>query len=288
MSSLRKILSSWVNQATTQKVNTFIVGTQKGGTTSLHSFLEELSIVKSGSKKEVMFFSHDKNFDKGYGYYQSYFKEKIYAPISSESILIDATPEYLYYPKAAERIYQYNPKAKIIILLREPVSRAFSHWNMFRTFQENNKSEWLLRKHIDLMDEKTTRIITPIIESKTWPAFSELIDIETQNCTEIDLEPSCIRRGIYLPQIQRFITIFGKENVLIIGSKDLKEHKIPTMQKVFDFLNIPSNPSNLLLENKHTREYTAQIKPDDKKRLAEYYKSYNQQLFDYLGYEINW
>src|SRR5690606_21123817 len=49
-------------------------------------------------------------------------------------LYFEATPEYLYRSKAADRIFQFNPKMKLIVLVREPVSRAYSAWNMYKDF----------------------------------------------------------------------------------------------------------------------------------------------------------
>lgn len=284
---ISKLIAKITYRPTQQLVNTFIVGTQKGGTTSLHGFLEQLNNVKSGSKKEIGFFSHQSLFDKGYRFYQSYFKTHFRSPYKKTDLLLDATPEYLYYPKVAQRIYDYNPKAKIIIVLREPVSRAYSHWNMFKNFIDNNKIQWLVEKQFNLKTEEFTRVMRPLIEEKKWPAFSGLIDLEL-GLTDNDLEPSCIRRGIYLPQVKRYMDIFGRENVLILGSKDLKSNKVSTLQKTFDFLNITADPSSLMLEDKHTREYANHINEEDQTRLMNFYEPHNKELFNYLGYEINW
>ena len=103
-------------------------------------------------------------------------------------------------------------------------------------FQENNKSEWLLRKHIDLMDEKTTRVITPIIESKTWPSFSELIDN--------DLSKYYIQQPLYAQLFLDMLKNTPYKNIPFIGFRILhlrdggKSFKIPRwvykeIQKLF-------------------------------------------------------
>ncbi len=122
------IISAYLHIRPFQKVNTFIVGTQKGGTSALYYYLEKSPEVSGGYKKEIGFFSQEHTSKLGKDWYERQFATFKKKP----KILLDATPEYLYYPSVPERIYKYNPDAKIIILLRNPVMRAYSHYNMFK------------------------------------------------------------------------------------------------------------------------------------------------------------
>ena len=128
---------------TGDRVNAFIIGTQRGGTTSLFSFLSQLQEVRSANVKEVKFFSHDALFERGVDWYKRQFRYTIPEVLRRPPVVLDATPEYMYYPDAVARIHAYNPDAKIIVVLREPVSRAYSHWSMFKHWLEEGHADWL-------------------------------------------------------------------------------------------------------------------------------------------------
>ena len=114
------------------KVNTFIVGAPKAGTTSLHYYLNQHADVSMSSVKEPNFFSskeveslfyNSKCIDDSNDYHGLFSKEK-------RQIIGEASVSYLYYEKVPNRIHDYNSEAKIIIMLREPVERSFSHYLM--------------------------------------------------------------------------------------------------------------------------------------------------------------
>ena len=104
------IISAYLHIRPFQKVNTFIVGTQKGGTSALYYYLEKSPEVSGGYKKEIGFFSQEHTSKLGKDWYERQFATFKKKP----KILLDATPEYLYYPSVPERIYKYNPDPKIL------------------------------------------------------------------------------------------------------------------------------------------------------------------------------
>ena len=114
------------------KVNTFIVGAPKAGTTSLHYYLQQHPEVCMSAIKEPNFFTAANVSDLYYDV-DPILNEDDYHLIFSDlkkKVVGEASVSYLYYPLIADKIFEYNPKAKIIILLRNPVQRAFSHYLM--------------------------------------------------------------------------------------------------------------------------------------------------------------
>src|SRR5438045_8543171 len=80
-----------------------------------------------GNQQEIHFFDNDAMFFPQVDYEQLH---KHYPLLAPSTIAGDCTPSYLYYEPAAERIWKYNPQIKLLILLRNPVDRAFAHSNM--------------------------------------------------------------------------------------------------------------------------------------------------------------
>src|ERR1700759_739573 len=109
------------------KVDFVIGGTQKGGTSALGSFVRQHPQIYMPEKKELHFFDREENFRRKPSYrdYHAYFK-----PGKGQKTLGEATPIYMYWNPAPQRIWEYNPAMKWIVILRDPAERAFSGWKM--------------------------------------------------------------------------------------------------------------------------------------------------------------
>lgn len=265
-----------------------IVGAQKAGTTSLHYYLNQHPKLIGSKPKEVGFFSRDGHYQKGRKWYESAFKD-ISNPFK-KGMYFEATPEYMYRSFSAERIYNYNPNIKIIILLRDPVKRAYSSWNMYRDFSV--RPQGLPKVFYDgFLKGRESDILKEFYKRDHFPTFEEVFESELKKIEEkSDIEePGVIRRGIYLPQIKRFHQLFGKDQVLILGFKDLINKKVSTLNTVLNFLGIEDSTWDFLNdEEKNVRTYPQKIGKELEDKLIEFYNPYNKELFDYLGTKINW
>lgn len=209
----------------------FIVGAQKAGTTSLYSYLAQRPEVASGEIKEKCFFCLDTLYEKGNDFYRSIF------PIASKyACAIDATPEYLYYSECASRIHSFDKNAKIIVILREPVSRALSAFNMYHQLVRKKS----FKEAFEYDNNRTRDFFMPIIEGHVEPTLDYFLNRELQIMNEgISIEePSLIRRGLYAPQLERYTRLFGQENILILFSSDLKTDTHNTVNKVCNFIGL--------------------------------------------------
>jgi hypothetical protein len=112
-----------------ERLDFILAGAQKSGTTALHYFLAKHPNITMGDQQEIHFFDDDAMFAATVDYEQLH---KHYPLVASSAIAGDCSPSYIYYEPAAERIWEYNPKIKLLVLLRNPVERAFAHWNMQR------------------------------------------------------------------------------------------------------------------------------------------------------------
>ena len=190
------------------KVNLFIVGAPKAGTTSLHHYLNEYPEILMSVIKEPDFFSDIEIQEQGLYYgssrinnitkYNSLFSDWI-----DESIIGEASVSYLFYPNVPQRIKIYNDNSKIIIMLRNPIERAFSHYLMdYRLGLTSNSFE-------EEFDKKTTL------------NFQQYFLL-----------------GNYFQQVKRYLDIFGKENVHIIWYSDFIENTENELNKVISFLGL--------------------------------------------------
>lgn len=102
-----------------------IIGVQKGGTTSLYKYLELHSLICPSLTKEVHFFN-DRYNKKPLIWYKAFMP----ISLSKKQKVYEATPSYIFHPEVADRIYKRFPKIKILIILRNPIERAYSHYQM--------------------------------------------------------------------------------------------------------------------------------------------------------------
>lgn len=267
-----------------KKVNTFIIGAQKGGTTALLNYLSHSPEVALNINKKPGFFSQNSYSSKSELKHESGFLHR-----NKRDRLLETSPDYLYYPFVAERIYRYNSEAKILILLRNPVSRAFSHYMMFKNLHDlsREKKEKLISKFE--FSRSYGRPMVDLINREIFPSFSEIICNEIENGNEKNLEPSILRRGVYYTQVQKYLNIFPLENILIIESTSLLEQRSETLKHICEFLEINNQFLNeIALEKKHTGKYSEELNEEDRKFLKKFYENHNQILFELIKKDFDW
>lgn len=195
-----------------------IVGAQKGGTTSLFNYLSKHPKIKLPDIKEMHYFTF--NFHKGDDWYRS-----IFPKLEDDEITGEASPYYMFSEKYLRRIYMYNHNIKIIVLLRNPIHRAFSHYKMMRKYnmEQLSFSEAVLKEEdrISHLIEKDEEYDNPYSEIRYH---------------------SYKKRGIYHEQIENILNIFPVKNVLIIKSEDMFKNPNIILRDVFDFLEVAHMP----------------------------------------------
>jgi len=259
-----------------------IVGVQKGGTTTLYSWLSQHPSISAPKIKELHFF--DSHVHKNYVEYEKQF------PIRTLKKLItyDATPRYLYFPSAPLKIKCYNPNTKFIVLLRNPSYRAFSAYKMYERFQENGHLMDRFKRH---EQEDATQRIYSLMYKNDFPSFSKCVELElNQLSTNQFIEPSIVRRGYYKFQIENYFKYFNKSQFLFIQSEKMQEKPFEIYQSVLEFLNLKCDQKHPIdFNNKNAYEYTFSF--DEKatlEMLSQHYKKVNNGLGDLIGKTITW
>ena len=194
------------------KVNFFIAGAPKSGTTSLYQYLCQHKEIEMCSIKEPDFFSCTalKKEQTYYGNDPIQNLEKYNKLFSNKKDLLrgEASVSYLFYDDVAKKIKKYNEKAKIIIILRNPVDRAFSHY--------------LMDYRLGLVSENFEDIINKRINHKNALLYYQ----------------QYVSVGEYYHQVERYIKVFGPEKLLIINYEDFKNNLAGTFEKICLFLNV--------------------------------------------------
>lgn len=194
------------------KVDFFIVGAPKAGTTSLYHYLSEHPQVEMSSQKEPDYFS-DKAINEQGMYYT---KNRVNSLAKYESLFVqkesvvygEASVSYLFYENVPEDIKKYNPNAKIIIMLRNPIERAFSHY--------------LMDYRLGLISDSFENVLAKKSKHKNAHLFYQ----------------QYIEVSKYSKQIQRYLDFFEKDSILFIDYEDLKINVSKTVDQVYNFLHI--------------------------------------------------
>lgn len=247
-----------------------IIGAQKCGTTFLYRLLAQHPHVKPAFAKEVHYF--DLNFRKSANWYRSFF------PLKTRNgrtyITGEASPYYLFHPHAARRASGVVPDAKLIVMLRNPVDRAYSHYQHQAKRVVGEARETLPFEDAIQAEEK----ILPLEVSKM---LQDEHYISPGHRTR-----SYLSRGIYIDQLQVWSSFFQEKQMLVLKSEDVFKDEANALERILDFLEIPSwAPESYSIPNK--REYSG-MSPLIRQRLGEYYKPHNQRLYEYLGTDLAW
>jgi len=189
--------------------NFFIVGTTRGGTTSLHNYLKQHPDIFMSPEKEPKFFLSPK-LQKMQLHARITNKKhylKLFKNANNEKIIGEASPQYLFDPKAPELIHYQAPDSRILISLRDPIEKCFS---MF-----------LMQKRDGRLKDSFLEEINKKIELKKSSAY--LLRLET---------------GFYYEDVKRYLDIFGKNQVKIIIFEELIKNIDATIKEVLDFLGV--------------------------------------------------
>lgn len=262
-----------------------IIGAQKAATSSLYTYLIQHPNILPAKVKEINFFNVDDNYQKGITWYNEQFTK--YLNPFKKHLSFEATPEYLYIPYVPERIYKSIPDMKFIIILRDPVKRAYSAWNMFKKLHGLNRTPSVLEK--GYMQNKDNNL-TKILFTKNYPSFEECVQLEFEYMKNQSpfLEPSFIRRGIYHEQIERYFNFFNKKQFLILDYADFEQDLNKILEQTTDFLGI----SKLMLENQNYKiankgDYKSNS-ASDFKDLYSFFEPHNEILYSLINKRFSW
>ncbi|GAC1354888.1 MAG: sulfotransferase [Ktedonobacteraceae bacterium] len=260
-----------------------ILGVQKGGTTSLYAYLTEHPNIISARMKEVHFF--DQHYQKGSSWYRAHFPttlQKYYAEHISKNDLItgEGSPEYMFYPHAAEKAARLLPNVKMIALLRNPVERAYSQYR--HNIRWGHEPKTISFEEVIALEEERTKAGKALAVSN--PNYH---DFKYQRA-------SYLARGLYAEQLERWMDIYPRNQFLIVRSEDFYKDPGAIYQETLAFLNIPTvEPKNLKQGYKPhnvSKESDAPSKMDPaiRKRLMAYFAPHNDRLYKLLGRDFGW
>lgn len=203
------------------RVNTLVIGAGRSGTTSLCSYLATNPSICFSTLKEVHYFSIPDLHNRGTSYYHSFFKE-----YNGEPVIAGADTYLLMDHEAIKRIYRYNPEMNIIVMLRDPVERAFSSYHYSVNYGHHKAYSSFLESI-----EKEVKI-------------SETEDIVKRN------NLGHFYGSLYFHHLERWISTFGRDRVLILKTRDMNDPGSGFFESLSSFLEVDIHQKDIGRENR--------------------------------------
>ena len=247
-----------------ERLDFIVAGAQKSGTTALHYFLRKHPQIALPDRQEMHFFDDEEIFSAPTVDYELLHRHFRKLPVRLLPVRLglagEVTPSYLYWKPAMERIWNYNRQIKLVILLRNPIDRAFAHWNMQR-FKDREPLGFL-----DALKEEPRRIVQPLT-------------IESRRFAYVD-------RGFYSAQLERVFKFFPRGQVHIVKFEHFRDRKQETLDGIFEFLGVKSL-RRIRDEDRNIVPYERTMTPGERKYLSEVFLAEITKLEQMLGWDCS-
>jgi hypothetical protein len=251
-----------------------IVGAQRCGTTSMYKTLvQHPAVLPAGLRKGIHFF--DVRYELGLDWYRSHFPlERSMKRVAGRTGLTpmtgESSPYYGFHPLAAQRIARDVPGVRLIMLIRDPVERAYSaHAHETARGYETES----FARALELEDERLAGEAERLAADPT--ASSD--DLQHHGY---------LTRGRYVDQLERLAGLVGRDNVLAVDSQDFFTAPRPTMAGVLAYLGLPELPG-MVFEQHNARPRSA-LATEEQVRLRASFADADRRLVEWLGWVPSW
>jgi Sulfotransferase domain len=245
-----------------------VIGAQRSGTTSLFNYLVRHPDVLSPMGKEIHYF--DFHYRSGLRYYRGRFPYSY--RLRRGALTLDATPYYLIHPLAPERAARLLPGVKLIASLRNPVDRAFSH------YQHEVRGGRESLSFAEAIDREAERLAGEEERLRNEP------DYYSWNHHRY----SYTRRGLYLEQLRRWLQYFPRSQLLVLQSESLFRDPAAAMATVHRFLGLRDHRLKRYEDSHQQGNYQGGIPEQLRARLSAYFEPHNRELYGWLGEDYDW
>jgi len=249
-----------------------VIGVGRGGTTSCFHYLSQHPSIIGSAYDEIGFF--DENFHLGLNWYRSmfptkYLKKKITQKFG-KCLTYDVTPSYIWKPWAAQRIKELFPKIKLIVFLRNPTDRAYSQYHLgIKNREPRSSFEETIEEDMNMFNKFENT--NSVIDDEYFMNY---------------VKESHLGRGLYAQQLKKWFELFDQKHILILTSEELSTDTNKTMNKIFQFLDLPDYEIPDIVK-RNTGNYSS-MNMDTRKKLTHFYSKYNKDLFKLLSKEFDW
>jgi len=250
-----------------------VIGAQKAGTTALYAYLRWHPGIGGPSWKEVSFF--DRHYPRGGAWYRGHFPNALRGWVAQRSngrrlVVGEASPSYLFHPLAPQRVHDVVPRVRLIALLRNPIDRAYSHY----------QHEVALGREPLPFDEALD------VEAERMRGEVERMTADPSYFSHEWWDHTYLARGRYAEQLERWYAVFPRDQLLVVSSADLDERPGETYAEILAFVGAESHELGDY-PRLFRREYSA-MSAETRERLAAYYAEPNRWLYDLLGRDFGW
>ncbi len=260
-----RVRSRLAHRRPDRKVEIFIVGAQKAGTTALFEILSHHSEIAGAAIKETNYYGKGGDADSSaWNNVGGFFHRGAWKDHRLK--LMEATPRYLSDPGSHEKIFAHNTNAKIIIILRNPAQRVLSAWTMYHAHFKTGRYE-------HYHDARP---------------FAQVVKEELAAPGDAQSNPKgYVHRGLYLEQIQRYQKQFGQDQVIILENDDLRNDFDRVSRELQEFLGVQYEPLQPRQANQR-RVQNRENYPEQMKQLYAFFEGPNHALFQALGRSYPW
>ncbi len=241
-----------------------IIGPMKTATSALYKYINQHPQVLPCIEKEVHFFSNNNKYPHGKDWYIAHFP---LIPEGEHFITGEASPGYIV-NNIQQRVFEMFPSIKLIALIRDPVDRAFSH------YQHNVKHGFERRSFKEAINSELE-----VLKSVENPA-------EAAQKWRWGIHPGYLLIGFYYYFLKQWLDIFPRDQLFIINNQDLLINPSVTMKQVFKFLGLPEH-----VEVEYPKYYAGSYEPIDegmRQTLNDVFQQHNQKLEEYLNLNLKW
>jgi hypothetical protein len=244
-----------------------VIGAQRSGSTSLFNYLVRHPDVLPPFGKEIHYF--DLHYTKGLRWYRGRFPYEY--RLRGGALTLDASPYYLMHPQAPARAARLLADAKLIALLRNPVDRAFSHY-----------------QH-EVRDGRETLSFAEAIEQEPerLAGEEERLGADPEYYSFNHHRFSYLRRGHYVEQLRRWVEHFPRARLLVLQSERLFRDPAAALDAVQEFLGLRPHRDETY-EPYYQGRYDSKVAPELRRRLAAHFEPHNRALYQWLGEEFDW
>ncbi|MDH3294871.1 MAG: sulfotransferase domain-containing protein [Acidimicrobiia bacterium] len=264
-------VASWESRVLPDVV---LAGVQRSGTTALFEALYRLPMVERPRRgKGSHYFSY--NYHRGWEWFQSQFPTRQWADVvearqGQPMFCFDACPYYLFHPFAVERMAHALPDIKVMVMLRDPVRRAESHFHHSVSHGHETLSfDEALAVEGDRLAGEDDRM------QQDWTYWSHSHE-----------HHSYVSKGRYVEQLERLYRHYAHDQVMVIQSEAFYHNPNHVLAEVTEWLGLP--PVELARsDDRNSHRYT-QMDPAMRQRLVEVYREPNERLYQLIGRRYDW
>jgi hypothetical protein len=250
-----------------------LIGAAKAGTTTLHAWLAQHPLVVPSTTKEVHYFDYE--FYRGEDWYRTHFPhERERAAFAGEHgrpfLTGESSPTYLSHLWAPERIARALPGVRLLVVLRNPVDRAYSQYQM-------SVRESLEDLSFEAATEREQARLRPELARSRRDRHYRSLPLAKH---------SYLHRSHYDDQLARWLELYPREQIRVLRAEDLAERPLQTLAAAYEHLGLPPHRPERL-KHLHTATY-APMAPETRARLVEYFRPRNARLSELLGFDVDW